>query len=106
MVKRICLFLSILAVGAGISRAQLAITEAMSSASTNADQFRAWWNLSPSVQVVVFVGNGLGSGGDGIRLWGPGAVNDADVVDSVDFLEALRGSTFTYDPATGAFGIF
>jgi len=170
MIKRISLFLAILAAGACSSHAQLAITEAMSSASTNgviqnsdfwelsnfgtntidltgyswddnsgglaqadpapfvgltigpgesiiffqstapastnADQFRAWWGLSPSVQAVMFVGNGLGSTGDGIRLYGPGAVNDADVVDSVDFLDALRGSTFTYDPATGAFGIY
>src|SRR5437588_6040875 len=73
-------------------------------ASTNADQFRAWWNLPTTVQVIMYLGNGLGSTGDGIRIWGPSATSDADALDRVDFLDALRGSTFTYNPATGLFG--
>ena len=69
----------------------------------NPAQFRQWWGayLSPGAQVVMFQGNGLGSTGDGIRLWGPSAVNDADVVDSVDF-----GATFTYSPTTGVFDAY
>ena len=74
--------------------------------STNAEQFRRWWGLNPSVQAVVFFANGLGSTGDGIRLWGPSAVDDADVVDSVDFGVALRGSTFVYNRSTGLFDTY
>jgi hypothetical protein len=74
---------------------------------TNETMFRDWWgtNLSPAVNIVFYTGNGLSSGGDGIRLWSPNAQDAADVVDSVDFGEAVRGSSFTYDPATGDFGI-
>lgn len=70
------------------------------------EQFRAWWGpgLNPNVKIVFYTGNGLGSGGDGIRLWGPWATSDADVVDSVDFGAAVRGRTFTYNPVTGEFG--
>ena len=50
-------------------------------------------------------GNGFSSGGDGIRLWGPNAQDAGDVVDSVDFGDAVRGSTFVYDPVTGEFGV-
>jgi hypothetical protein len=71
--------------------------------STNAEQFRAFWGLGPSVQIRMYTGNGLGSGGDGVRVWAPNAANDADVVDSVDFGAALRGSTFIYNTNTGVF---
>lgn len=74
--------------------------------STNAEQFRQWWGLDTNVQAVVFQGNGLSSTGDGIRLWSPSAAGDADYLDSVDFLEALRGATFVYNAATGAFDQF
>ncbi|MDB6035572.1 MAG: hypothetical protein JWM16_5910, partial [Verrucomicrobiales bacterium] len=78
--------------------------ESTSPASTNADQFRAWWgaNLPPGQQIVFYVGNGLGSGGDGIRLYAPDAANDFDLVDSVDFGTAVRGLSFTYNTNTGA----
>jgi len=73
--------------------------------STNAAQFRAFWGLSPSVQVRLFQGNGLGSSGDSVRLWGPNAANDFDLVDAVDFGTALRGSTFIYNTNTGVFAV-
>src|SRR5258706_7946505 len=75
-----------------------------SPASMSPDQFRAWWNIPVTVQAVIFQANGLGSTGDGIRIWGPSATSDADALDSVDFLDALRGSTFTYNPSNGLFG--
>lgn len=77
------------------------------SVNTNDVSFRAWWgtNLAQKVKVVFYNGNGFSSGGDGIRLWGPGAQNAADVIDSVDFGEAKRGASFTYDPVTGGFGV-
>src|SRR5262249_11512261 len=71
--------------------------------SMNAGQFRALWGLGPNVQVVIYQGNGLGSTGDGIRVWAPGAAGDSDVVDTLDFGAALRGSTFVYNPDTGIF---
>lgn len=73
--------------------------------STNAEQFRAFWGLSPSVQIRLFSGNGLGSGGDSVRLWAPNAANDFDLVDAVDFGAALRGSSFIYDTNTGLFAV-
>ena len=77
---------------------------------TSAEAFRVWWGLGSNVQVVPFPpGTGYGlSGdppGDGLRLWGPAAVNDEDLVDSVDFGSATRGQSFTYDPITGEFGV-
>src|SRR5262245_6007627 len=44
--------------------------------SMNAAQFRALWGLSANVQVVIYQANGLGSTGDGIRVWAPGAAGD------------------------------
>lgn len=75
--------------------------------NTNETGFRDWWgaNLAAGVKMVFYSGNGLSSGGDGIRLWGPNAPDAADVVDSVDFGEARRGFSFAYDPATGDFGV-
>ena len=76
------------------------------------ESFRAWWGLRTNVQVIPYtnVGYGFSSAafGDGIRLWGPSAIynaNDADVIDSVDFGAATRGQSFTYDPITGQFGV-
>jgi hypothetical protein len=77
------------------------------NATTNETMVREWWgtNLAPGVKIVFYTGNGFSSGGDGIRLWGPAATSADDSIDSVDFGEATRGSAFTYDPATGAFGV-
>lgn len=75
--------------------------------NTDAASVRQWWgaNLPESVKIVFYTGNGFSSGGDGIRLWGPNATGPADTIDSVDFPEAVRGSSFTYHPETGEFGI-
>ncbi|MDB6038674.1 MAG: hypothetical protein JWM99_2515 [Verrucomicrobiales bacterium] len=75
--------------------------------NTNETMVRDWWgtNLAANVKIVFYTGNGFSSGGDGIRLWNATATDAADVVDSIDFGEATRGSAFTYDPLTGAFGV-
>ncbi len=75
--------------------------------NTNESSFREWWgtNLASGVRIVFYSGNGLSSGGDGIRLWAPTAQSVSDVVDSVDFGEAHRGSSFTYSLVTGEFGV-
>jgi hypothetical protein len=54
----------------------------------------------------VYLANGLSSGGDSVVLWGPNAVNDADVVDRVNFGPAVRGLSFVYNPLTGVFDSF
>lgn len=82
--------------------------ETVANISTNEAQFRAWWgpSLGAGVQIRFYTGNGLGSAGDGVRVWAASATSDADVVDSVDFGAALRGSSFTYDTNTGLFSLF
>ena len=82
--------------------------ETVANIITNEAQFRAWWgpSLGASVQIRFYTGNGLGSAGDGVRVWAASATADADVVDSVDFGPALRGSSFTYDTNTGLFSTF
>lgn len=72
--------------------------------ATNAELFRAWWGLPETVRCFPYLGNGLSSTGDGVVLWGPSAVDDGDYVDRIDFLEAVRGHSFVYDPASGLFG--
>jgi hypothetical protein len=81
--------------------------ESNATTIASAQQFRDWWgtNLPANLKIIGYVGNGLSSTGDGIRLWGPNAASDADVIDRIDFFEALRGSSFTYDPQTGVFGL-
>ncbi|HXJ76205.1 MAG TPA: immunoglobulin domain-containing protein [Candidatus Dormibacteraeota bacterium] len=68
---------------------------------TTPEQFRTWWNLAPTQKVVVYVGNGLSSAGDGVRVWD----GSGNLIDSVDFVAAERGRTFVYDPGTGNFGL-
>ncbi len=79
-----------------------------SPASGNSAQFLEWWGsgLPNGMRAVLYSGNGLSSVADGIRLWGPEATEDADVIDSVDFDAAVRGSTFVYNPGTGKFDTF
>lgn len=72
-----------------------------------ADAFRQWWgaSLSPSVQVLTYMTNGIGlsSSGDGLRLWGATTTNELEWIDSVDFGAAgTDTATFVYDPASGA----
>lgn len=74
--------------------------------NVSAAQVRNWWGLPESVQVIPYMANGLSSAGDSVLLWGPSAANDADLVDGVVFSTALRGSTFTYNPLTGAYDRF
>src|SRR3954470_3769292 len=71
------------------------------------DDFINWWgaaNLPTNLQVLFYTGNGLSGSGDSIVLWAPTATSDSDFVDRVDFGEALRGHSFTYNPTNGLFG--
>lgn len=70
------------------------------------EQFRAWWGLATNVQVIFYTGNGQSSTGDRIYLWPPDAVADEDYLDLAVFGAAEGRSTFTYNPLTGAHGIF
>lgn len=76
------------------------------NAATNATMFREWWgtnNVGTNVQIVFFQNNGLGSGGDSVVLWGPGAVNPSNYLDRVDFNAATLGRSFLYNTNTGDF---
>lgn len=77
------------------------------SNSFSAADFRAWWALAPTVQVIPYVddGYGLAATGDGLSLWSPFAMDVADVVDSVILGPATPGSSFTYDPISGQWGV-
>jgi len=89
-------------------RASIIFIETNTTDMATAEAFREWWGpgLPTGLQIIPYFGrgNGLNPVRDGIRLWGPNAVDDADVVDKVDFDDARQGSTFTYDPGTGLFG--
>jgi hypothetical protein len=82
--------------------------ETVAGVLTNEAQFRAWWGaaLSADVKIRFYTGNGLGSGGDGVRLWSSTATIDADVADSVDFGPAIRGQSYIYDTNSGLFTYF
>jgi hypothetical protein len=82
--------------------------ETVPNVLTNEAQFRAWWGagLGTNVKVRFYTGNGLGSGGDGVRVWSSTATIDADLVDSVDFGTAVRGQSYTYNTNTGLFTEF
>ncbi len=76
----------------------------------SADEFRAWWgvgNLSPDLKIVSYAGNGLSFRitGDTLHLWAASATDVNDTVDQASFGPAVSGVTFTYDPASGAFGV-
>ncbi len=73
----------------------------------SAADFRAWWELAETVQVIPYVdvGYGLSANGDSLSIWPPSAVEDVDVVDSVILGEATPGSSFTYDLITGLWGV-
>jgi len=82
--------------------------ETVTGVTTNEAQFRSWWgpDLGSNVQIRFYTGNGLGSGGDGVRVWSSSATLDADVIDSVDFGTELRGASYTYNTNSGLFDIF
>lgn len=73
----------------------------------SAVEFRAWWGLAETVQVIPYVdsGYGLAATGDSLSIWSPSAVDDADVVDLVILGLATPGSSFTYDSSTGQWGV-
>ena len=78
------------------------------SGVTNRDDFIAWWgaaNLPANLQVLFYAGNGQSSTGDSIVLWDNLATSDLDYLDRVDFGEAVRGRSFSYDTHTGAHGL-
>jgi len=77
------------------------------SNSLSADAFRAWWGLGANVQVIPYTntGYGLAQSGDAVFLWGSDAVDEADLLDFVEFGKATPGSSFTYDSITGEWGV-
>ena len=75
--------------------------ESNSVAFTTPEQFRSCWNAPATLQVALYIGNGLSSAGDGVRLWD----NADQLVDLIDIGAAERGRSFTYDTATGVFGL-
>ncbi len=71
-------------------------------------QFRAWWgvaNLPTNLQIYFYSNPGFNSAAESVQLFHVTATTTT-LVDRVDFFEAREGSTFTYDPANGEFGVF
>jgi hypothetical protein len=78
-----------------------------------AEQFKEWWgvsNLPPALQIVTYVGNGLGLGsgasGDQVNLWNQAATDSGDSIGKVAFValsQATIGRTFVRNPDTGIF---
>jgi len=71
--------------------------------NTTATSVQQWWgsNLSTNVRIFFFSGHGQSSGGDGIFLWNPAG----ELIGKAEYGSATRGRSFTYDPATGDFGL-
>jgi hypothetical protein len=62
--------------------------------------FRTSWgasNLPPNLQFIRYTANGLNQEGDEINLWSPTALDDSDLIDTVDFALASPGATFWFD---------
>jgi hypothetical protein len=77
--------------------------------SMSSNSFRRWWgpaNLKPNLQIIRYEGPNLSlsSLGDGLVLWNPGAVDDADILTAAPFGTATAGVTFGYNPNTDTFG--
>jgi hypothetical protein len=75
---------------------------------TDRASFIEWWGAAQvpeNLQVLFYSGNGQSATGDSIVLWEANATSDADYLDRVNFGEALRGHSFTYD-TNGVHGIF
>ncbi|MFO1486952.1 MAG: lamin tail domain-containing protein [Verrucomicrobiota bacterium] len=87
---------------------------------TDAASFRAWWGISPAVQVIALPANdnGLGLGGDSVRLWSTNVdgigtdTNGLDLnqlpeflVDRVDTTAGIAGRSLTFNTNSGLFGI-
>ena len=74
------------------------------SGTRDALAFRNWWgnrNLPSNLQIIFYPKNyGFSSTIDGVRLWDP----QTNLVDEVQFGEAVRGSSFTYSSVNGEFG--
>ena len=77
-----------------------------SDAITNRQDFINWWganNLPKNLQVRSYPKKpGFDAAFDSVQLFN----RNGELVDRVDFGQALRGHTFVYDPETGEFGNF
>ncbi|MGV3771612.1 MAG: lamin tail domain-containing protein [Verrucomicrobiales bacterium] len=76
---------------------------------TTPEEFTSWWgvgNLPAGLKIVNYVGSGLGlgTGGDGIRLWNATTTDPSDLVASIDYGASTQGVSFNYNPTTGVFG--
>jgi hypothetical protein len=67
--------------------------------------FRAWWgtNLPPGLQIVTYIGNGLGlsATADEVNLWNAVTLPGSELFDriaGVNFASSAAGVTFVYDP--------
>jgi hypothetical protein len=89
-------------------RESIVFVQSGTTVVTNRESFIEWWgaaNLPANVQVLFYTGNGQAATGDSIVLWDANATEDANYLDRVNFGEALRGHTFTYD-TNGVHGIY
>ena len=70
--------------------------------TTNEAQFRNWWGscVGSNVQIRFYTRPGFASTGDGIRVFDPAG----NLVDLIDFGEAIFGVSFVYNPNSGVFG--
>jgi len=90
------------------------------TAITSATDFRTWWGISGSVQVVMLGAGdpGLGASGDSVRLWSTNVAalgantngldldqNSIFLVDKVDTLPAPKGRSLICNTNNGTFGI-
>lgn len=91
------------------------------TAVNSADDFRTWWGISGSVQVIMITGPGLGASGDTVRLWSTNLTDLVDsgyntngldleqapdfLVDRVDTTAANNGQSLTCNTNNGTFGI-
>jgi hypothetical protein len=70
----------------------------------SAAQFRSWWGLPPSVQVVSYGGGGLGlssTSGDQVNVWNAVTLAGNELperIAGVTFASALNGVTLVFDP--------
>jgi hypothetical protein len=73
------------------------------SVNTTGQAVRDWWGpgLSTGVRIVFYHNYGLSANGDGMSVWD---AND-NLVDHAHIDAATQGTSFTYSPITGVFGI-
>lgn len=71
----------------------------------SADAFRTWWgtNLPPGLQIITYIGGGLGLGaaGDAVNFWNAVSTTNSprsEKIAGITFANAPSGKTLVYDP--------